>query len=58
MCIYGLVRVSDIEVIDTCELKCGSSNFNLGHLEEQSLLLTIEPSLHTIFFTALCLPFH
>ena len=43
MCVC--VRVSDLEVTDSCELSCGFWDLNLGPLEEQPVLLTTEPSL-------------
>jgi hypothetical protein len=38
-------RVSDF-IRDGCELPCGCRELNSGPLEEQSVLLTTEPSLH------------
>jgi hypothetical protein len=43
-CMHIYVRVSDIGVTDTCELPCGCWELDLGPLEEQSVLLTTEPS--------------
>jgi hypothetical protein len=39
------VRVSDLGITDSCELPCGCWELNSGPLEEQSVLLTTEPSL-------------
>jgi hypothetical protein len=37
-------------IIDGCEPPCGSWGLNSGPLEEQSVLLTSEPSLQPSFF--------
>jgi hypothetical protein len=47
---YVKVRMLDVRfpatgVTDSCELPCGFWELNLGPLEEQSVLLTAEPSL-------------
>lgn len=39
------MRASGLGVVDSCELPCGCSELNPGRLEEQSVLLTAEPSL-------------
>ena len=47
-CMYIWVRgvgFPGTGVIDSCELPCGSWELNPGPLEEQSVLLTIEPFL-------------
>jgi hypothetical protein len=38
-------RSPGTEVTDSCELPCGCWELNLGPLEEQPVLLTMEPSL-------------
>jgi hypothetical protein len=40
-------RASD-PITDGCEPPCGCWELNSGHLEEQSVLLTTEPSLHLL----------
>ncbi|CAO2613549.1 hypothetical protein LEMLEM_LOCUS16128 [Lemmus lemmus] len=47
---YVCVRVSDLGVTDSCELPCGCWELNPGPREEQSVLLTTEPSLHSNYF--------
>ena len=37
-------------ITDGCEPLCGCLDFNLGPLEEQTMLLTTEPSLQLLFF--------
>jgi len=44
-CMYVCVTVSDLRVTDSCELPCGWWELNRGPPEEQSMLLTIDPSL-------------
>jgi hypothetical protein len=44
ICVRG-VRVPGTGVTDSCEPPCGCLELNLGPLEEQSVLLTAEPSL-------------
>jgi hypothetical protein len=44
------VKVSDLGVIDSCELPLGYWDLNLRPLEEQSVLLTAEPSLQPQIF--------
>ena len=39
------VRVLDLGVIDSCQLPCACWELSPGSLEEQSVLLTAEPSL-------------
>jgi hypothetical protein len=39
------VRLSDTGVTGSCEMPCGCWELNQDHLEEQSVLLTAEPSL-------------
>ena len=39
------MRMPDLGVIDSYELLCGCWELNLGRLEEQSVLVTAEPSL-------------
>ena len=51
--LIACVRVSDLPrtgITDSCELTGGYWELNLVPLEEQSLLLTDEPSLHHILF--------
>lgn len=38
------IRSSGTEITNSCELPCGCQELNQGPLEEQSWLLTIEPS--------------
>ena len=47
---YVCVKVSDIGVMDSCELPCGCWELNLGPLEDQSMLLTTELSLQPFSF--------
>jgi hypothetical protein len=42
-CLYRLKRVSDL-IMDGCEPPCGCWNLNSGRSEEQSVLLSAEPS--------------
>ena len=44
MSLYEGVRSPIAEVTDRCGLPCGSQELNPGPLEEQSVLLTAEPS--------------
>ena len=56
---YVCVRVSDSPgtgVTDRCELSCGCWELNPGPLEEQSMLLTTEPSLQPIYHYQADLP--
>jgi hypothetical protein len=57
---YVWVRVSDLEVTDSCEPPCGCWELNPGSLEEQSMLLAIVPSIQPIiiFFLDLCIFLH
>lgn len=34
-------------ITDGCKLTCGCWELNLGHLQEQPVLLSAEPSLHS-----------
>ena len=45
----GQKRSADL-ITDGCEPPCGCWELNLGPLEEQSVLLTSEPSLHLQMF--------
>ena len=45
VCLCEGVGSPGIGVTDSCELSCGCWELNLGPLEEQPVLLTIEPSL-------------
>ena len=47
-------RTSD-PITDGCEPPCGCWELNSGHLEEQSVLLTSEPSLQPAFVLFYCL---
>jgi hypothetical protein len=42
-------RASDL-IMDGCEPPCGCWDLNSGPLEEQSVLLTTEPSLQPLYF--------
>ena len=42
-CMYVCVKVSDLGVIDSCELPCRCQELNLSPLEEQPVLLTLAP---------------
>jgi hypothetical protein len=42
--LYEGIRSPGTRVIDNCELPCGCWKLTLGPLEEQPVLLTIEPS--------------
>jgi hypothetical protein len=46
MSIDVLPVLFDTAVTDSCELPCGRWESNLGSPEEQTMLLTAEPSLH------------
>jgi hypothetical protein len=43
-------------ITDACELPCGCWDVNSGPLEEQSVLLTAEPSLQALEVAFLCNP--
>ena len=47
-------RVSDL-VMDGCEPPCGCWDLDSGPSEEQSVLLTVEPSLQPLFLVLLTL---
>jgi hypothetical protein len=44
------VRSPGTGVTNRCDLSCGCWELNLGHLEEQPVLLTIEPFLQPLGF--------
>lgn len=59
LCTGGL-QIPRTEVTDTCEVPCGCLESNLGPLEEQTMLLAAEPSLHSspnsnLRFTFICM---
>lgn len=43
------IKSFGIGVTGSCELTCGCSELNLGSLQEQIVLLTVEPSLKPLF---------
>jgi hypothetical protein len=49
-------RASD-SITDGCEPPCGCWELNSGPLEEQSVLLTAEPSLQPRFYVLFCFVF-
>ena len=46
----GQKRAPDL-ITDGCEPPCGGWELNSGHLEEQAMLLTSEPSLQPLLFS-------
>ena len=61
MCVHCsyLQTLQDMEsdlVMDGCEPPCGCWELNSGPLEEQSVLLTAEPSLQPLMLTILMSP--
>ena len=43
--VVGEHRILKTGITDRCELPCGCWELNLGHLEEQPMILTTEASL-------------